>query len=1586
MVFSAVRYLKNLRTLYRIGSDVLNKDLSKNNHSSGGNSRKAKKIEIIRAFLATMEMVQHLALHAAGFYRARYEYCYERKDSLSGLQITNYLKELALLEREKYTELVILLPLLCPRSLLTELSTQILTSSQPTVVNHALQALFYLASSECQELVIKEITGMSGKLMAHLIGLLHHPCDHANRLLTGNLVTAMFVQLCSSHATRKALMLVNIPQYLMPLNQRYLLPTTHHNHRGIDSMEHMRGILVASMLSRQGEWNYVDPEALMYDLNHGHRMYETHFHQPPSGLNSDGQAMNFNVIDEAMQYAWLREEILLTWLRTIKNVNYDGHNHHVTVSDLVIMPTDPYRAVAASRSAGSLCALEIVHTLYHPQEEYYYEKLPLHEAVAVVEIIESFASYAQTAKMIFATELIRFLAKFLYLVKYLFLGKSMHTAQVMVLLNGVKASFVTLGRLCAAIEENKNSVNRMATWVLKTDLIATTLFFLNTLSTFDEKTDPEIIRLQKIVGISSLAFFHKLAHMLNVHYEGKDKEIRDNPYSFSSSSQQAHHRRNPVESKANPGGDTMVMTVEDLFPSGEITVKLFHRLKDIIHTRHEHYTRELVLAEKMRAQYAHQARPVKNMLTSGSVIITSNDIYNNMGNSNNHNNNSALEESLSAEQRYRFINNASPPASPRPMNDSPHQQTHFKSHKHGSVFAAPLVANNNNSAHSPMQRNRPKKVQLHDPYQATTSVTTHLHPRDEFLQVLDAMCKFLMELTMFSPGAYAAVQEWKLFATLKRYLPPPLSGLNDASNAFLRQSMYVETRASVAAGMVLSRNSMSMSRASSMDMQLPNAGNNNKHSSLMLTMGSDSKDGYMLGAGSGSHPGTPTRNKRQSHMSSSSNASIQSNDSAALQAALSTAARLYGANRAMPAPGMGRLIHAEEKDNDSKKHVAVHDDVELIDLPSSYFQLCANLCRISDGTTSCFAEGFLRRACDKAMTLYAHLLAHRDPVKKTIVSSPSFPWEFRRLDFIACLRVITATANYHHPQFGSSNDLIFSTPYDIVLVCKTLITLKLKRTDELVLVAYECLAALAQDTFRVNQILEFHDVYEDIRQELSVLTYHFPARGVLACIRIIHGSTIGLTSPYLAEMIPKLREPLTKAARIYPQLEEAVRNANWTLTKSAMIYRTTFDASYKVEDAINVEIEEFIRTGTRDNIQRYLQQSPLGSGRSTPPTPTPTAPNDAFLTSPVAKKPSTGSSSAVISAAHLILQKSHGNVDNLHPGRLEDRSSLPNIPQTTPFAAPAATAIDSPLVSSSPISKPLQPSLSTNTLLISKQLFPSSSETQLLPIDDTNVLKSSKKHVSIQPPLSHKELVANDIEAELEAKLGPLDNPGQYSHCGISSCGSLRIPASMHIHDHGDVYENDADDGVNATFRGVSATDMDTMVKQLDLSAVYGDEVLPISKLSAREPGLLKLVAERKGRAGFTEVQKTLIYPKDLGSHSGEGRHRPTSSQRKTSGNANKPAMVTLNTQDLPELRRTRPPPPSKSTRDGSDNPNLQTPVKNHLSTEFEPWTTGAKLKSDANLNDQDWVLNSFPSSPAIAGGAPFVKSPDQLIKRKKAI
>ena len=65
----------------------------------------------------------------------------------------------------------------------------------------------------------------------------------------------------------------------------------------------------------------------------------------------------------------------------------------------------------------------------HPNDENYYDSLPIQESSAACIVLEGLAADSKLAKLSFSSGVINFLSKFIFLCKYLFLGKTMLKAR-----------------------------------------------------------------------------------------------------------------------------------------------------------------------------------------------------------------------------------------------------------------------------------------------------------------------------------------------------------------------------------------------------------------------------------------------------------------------------------------------------------------------------------------------------------------------------------------------------------------------------------------------------------------------------------------------------------------------------------------------------------------------------------------------------------------------------------------------------------------------------------------------------------------------------------------------------------------------------------------------------------------------------------------------------------------------------------------------------------------------------------------------------------------------------------------------------
>eukprot|EP01034_Spumella_vulgaris_P029563 gene29563-36632_t len=847
-LYAAVKVLKYLR-LIGIGTQNIKE-------------RKGARYPMLQAYVDCVSIISSSAIHAAGLYRACHSYGF-LKEAHDEMEKVDYQAVLARLSNRSTAALSrdVVLYLGDPR-LLKELCTMILQTNHAAVLTQLLQCLFTMLCSHSHNSVTTEITALSGVLIIRLTELLH-----AKDVTIGTLALSIYLQLCVSGPSRKSLMIVHVPKYLVPLNTI----TTDYSKK-----YHQRSILAAAALCRQSEWRYYDPQVL-----------------PAYLMGGDGV---------------VRKALYLEILKTMKGVPVELADG-LSIADLVVLPTHERRALGMSKAFGTVGAKFVVEFVCHPDQDTYYETLPLDECAATCTILEGMAAHPDTARQVFSGGMVRFIARFTYLCKYLFLGRAMADAQIMVLLNGVLSASVVMSRLCGICEASSTSsegdaerANVLIVNIRSCELIASILFFLNTLSVLHPKLDHATHELQKKVGITCLSFFNQYAQLL-ISLEGKSR----------------------------------VSSLEDLYVPGTTVINLITILRSV-----------------------HGE--------SASIVV-----------------------------------------------------------------------------------------------------------------MFDHMCQLLGKITLFPAAAFIAVQEWHVVDALRIYLPPPLSGV-----------LAEEELAALAA---IDDTDEINQYASGNSVNSTNSGN-----SSVLAL----------------------RQQRKEEL------------------------KVYR---------MG-----------------------LDQLPASFFELCANLCQNSDGIAFCLTDGFLRRSLDKLNMLFAQL----QRIGSASVHKHIPNWEVVKLELVGCLRLVMKCANFHRAEVGSTNDIILHPFYPIVDICKALLVRReLARSDEIVLVAYEVLAALAKDTYRVSLLLERCDMFSVIKHELLVNTEEFPARGCVAALGILHHSCFGLTSDYIVHMIPHLREPLSKVARIHPSIAVNVREANWTLTKSAMIYRNNVDSAGFVDEhqVLVGEMEQFIRTG-----------------------------------------------------------------------------------------------------------------------------------------------------------------------------------------------------------------------------------------------------------------------------------------------------------------------------------------------------------------------------------------------------------------------
>lgn len=476
--------------------------------------------------------MSNTAVHAAGLYRAAHGYGFMQKSRHETVEDFNYatiLDKYFAMNRnctpiELSRDIVLYLG---HAELLKEISFAVVNAQLEEVLNHSLYCLLALLSSYSHEAAVVEITAVAGLLMIRLLNLLH-----SNDEESSNLATCILLQICTKSKSREKLFARNVHHYLNEINRDLSRSDNFNN------IKYQRSMLVSISLCRQQDRRLYDPQTFPnYLMNRVHRTDKV--------LSFDSQKNP------------VRKSIYLDVLKTMKCPS-DDIADKMDVADLVVQPNDHLTPAAMSKTALHLQAKDLVTFFCRPEDPNYYETLPLEECAATCTIFEGFSANLDTAFDIFHPGLVLFMGKYLFLCKYLFLGKPMSDKQIHVLLNGVSSCGLALGQLAQActpppVDEelvlasarpkatnhlpmsrpssragnppSRNGVpSRSAADIAmaesyihassSTQLTASILFFVNTLSVSHPKLQEGTRRLQKTVGINCLRFLSTYAHML----------------------------------------------------------------------------------------------------------------------------------------------------------------------------------------------------------------------------------------------------------------------------------------------------------------------------------------------------------------------------------------------------------------------------------------------------------------------------------------------------------------------------------------------------------------------------------------------------------------------------------------------------------------------------------------------------------------------------------------------------------------------------------------------------------------------------------------------------------------------------------------------------------------------------------------------------------------------------------------------------------------------------------------------------------------------------------------------------------------
>ena len=485
---SAVKCMQYLRSVLDVGKEGLV-------------ANKHEKVSAQGGYELCLDLLTRTAVHAAGMYRACLGYRYitpahgavERIDYSAVLRhleaSAGYSKARVMDEVKAY---------LGHSRLLKELSAMIARTEVPELLTRALRCLFTILCSEAHDRAVTEITALQGVLMVRIGQLVHH-----SNVEVGSLALCICLQICCEQRSRQALMRVQVDKLLSDRERFYTSAGMMYDHPAVQ-----RNCAFTAALCRQFNWRYLDPSVAhsvvlgLLPFN-----YDQCSHPTPQPQQQTRVTVNPDAV---------RLQVYLDLLRTMRTSELvtDDRAEQLNLADWVILPNEEKLCLGMSKAAALYGAKALVDFICHPTDSNYYESQPLDQSAASCVLLEGLAADIDTAFLSFSTGAMGFLAKYIYLCKFLFLGKRMLNSQILVILNGVKSAVVALGRYALACKRDVTVVEQYVTVVRDTELIASVLFFMNTLSISHPKLERSTRAMQKVVGIGCLKFLGMYADLL----------------------------------------------------------------------------------------------------------------------------------------------------------------------------------------------------------------------------------------------------------------------------------------------------------------------------------------------------------------------------------------------------------------------------------------------------------------------------------------------------------------------------------------------------------------------------------------------------------------------------------------------------------------------------------------------------------------------------------------------------------------------------------------------------------------------------------------------------------------------------------------------------------------------------------------------------------------------------------------------------------------------------------------------------------------------------------------------------------------
>jgi hypothetical protein len=266
-------------------------------------------------------------------------------------------------------------------------------------------------------------------------------------------------------------------------------------------------------------------------------------------------------------------------------------------------------------------------------------------------------------------------------------------------------------------------------------------------------------------------------------------------------------------------------------------------------------------------------------------------------------------------------------------------------------------------------------------------------------------------------------------------------------------------------------------------------------------------------------------------------------------------------------------------------------------LSEYYYDVLANLCIINVGRTSVLEDGFLRRALETIRILLPALESENDHKEQAYLRKCGLaipPPKKERLVMAACFRLCARIANFSLPNVGSSNDILLHDSYALVPMCgKILHSKECYRQDVLFESCLDLVSQLALDATRTTLLFKINEIAPCIEHELSRVS-ELSVTGARHCVNYVLNIAMGMrrANMRIKQLLPNVREGLTRTARFHPELSQLVADAMYVSCKDIDTGNngsraTSSDSKYSSED-LTEEDRALIETLPSDSVLNEL--------------------------------------------------------------------------------------------------------------------------------------------------------------------------------------------------------------------------------------------------------------------------------------------------------------------------------------------------------------------------------------------------------------